>query len=299
MEPREFVGASRSEAVSKACKFFGVGEDALDIAEPGEVFGLAARVVVVAAPLGRVRPPPRSMERAEGGRDREREGGRDRDRGRGRDRDGGRDRDRGRRDGGRREAPREREETAAAPPRAASSAPSVGRPTTALGAVGEYVRGIIERMELGPFEISESSESEMTVVGVQGAAALTLGSGDGRAVDAVALLANQAAAKEGDDAKRVVLDVQGEEGNREDYLARLAEKAARRAVETGRSVAIDPMNPRDRRVIHVALRDQRDVATMSVGVGRYRQVVVVPEGAPEYADARRQAAESAANRRDD
>jgi hypothetical protein len=36
----------------------------------------------------------------------------------------------------------------------------------------------------------------------------------------------------------------------------------------------------------VALRDATDVATMSVGEGRYRQVMVVPEGAPEFEEAR-------------
>jgi spoIIIJ-associated protein len=50
------------------------------------------------------------------------------------------------------------------------------------------------------------------------------------------------------------------------------------------------MNGHDRRVIHVALRDSQEVATMSMGEGRYRQVVVVPKGAPEYEEARRSAA---------
>jgi hypothetical protein len=40
--------------------------------------------------------------------------------------------------------------------------------------------------------------------------------------------------------------------------------------------------------VHVALRDREGVATTSVGSGRYRQVLVVPEGAPEYEEARRQ-----------
>jgi predicted RNA-binding protein Jag len=51
-------------------------------------------------------------------------------------------------------------------------------------------------------------------------------------------------------------------------------------------VALDPMSPRDRRSIHVGLRDAEGVATLSVGEGRYRQVLVVPEGAPEYEEAR-------------
>jgi spoIIIJ-associated protein len=66
----------------------------------------------------------------------------------------------------------------------------------------------------------------------------------------------------------------------------VAERAAERARETGRTVALDPMGPRDRRSIHVALREATDVATMSVGEGSYRQVMVVPEGAPEYEEAR-------------
>ena len=60
---------------------------------------------------------------------------------------------------------------------------------------------------------------------------------------------------------------------------------AKRAKETGRSVALDPMNGRDRRALHVAVRDIEGVVTMSVGSGRYRQVVIVPEGAPEYEEA--------------
>ena len=42
------------------------------------------------------------------------------------------------------------------------------------------------------------------------------------------------------------------------------------------------MNSRDRRIVHVALRDTDKIATMSMGEGRYRQVLIVPEGASEY-----------------
>ena len=45
------------------------------------------------------------------------------------------------------------------------------------------------------------------------------------------------------------------------------------------------MNGRDRRTIHIALKERDDVATMSEGEGRYRQVVVVPDGADEFAEA--------------
>ena len=57
--------------------------------------------------------------------------------------------------------------------------------------------------------------------------------------------------------------------------------------------ARDPMSGRDRRVIHVALRGAEGIATMSIGEGRYRQVLVVPAGAPEWAEAK--AASESAN----
>jgi spoIIIJ-associated protein len=155
-------------------------------------------------------------------------------------------------------------------------------------------------MGMGSFEITESGESdELVVLQVRGAAATGLASGDGRAVDAIQLLANQASLRiGGDDAKRVVLDVEGNADQRATFLARIAEKAAQRAKDTGRPVALEAMSPRDRRTVHVALREVDGIATMSVGEGRYRQVVVVPDSAPEYEEAKRYESQAGRESRD-
>jgi spoIIIJ-associated protein len=150
-------------------------------------------------------------------------------------------------------------------------------------------------MDLGPFEISESGEGGLLVLQVSGSAAPGLAGSDGRAVDALQLLANQAAGRVSEQPPRVVLDVEGDAEARESRLTKLAQRLARRARETGRVVRLDPMNGKDRRIIHLALRDENDVATMSIGQGRYRQVVVVPEGAPEFEEARSES-EAAAER---
>ena len=164
----------------------------------------------------------------------------------------------------------------------------MGSARTPLSPVGEFVLGLMERMEVGSFELSEAREGNLIAISLHGPAAMKVTGGDARSIDAIQLLANQAVLRTGDESLRVVVDAEGDSDRREAYLARLAERAAQRATETGRSVAIDSMNPRDRRVVHVALRDYEGVVTMSVGSGRYRQVVVVPEGAPEYEEARRQ-----------
>jgi len=162
-----------------------------------------------------------------------------------------------------------------------------------IGPVGEFLVGLLERMNLGPFEVSETEEEKFLAYQISGVAAQALSAAEGRAPDAVQLLANQAAGQVFDDPKRVVVDVEGDTDKREAFLARMAERAADRARQTGRSVALEAMNGRDRRGIHVALRDAEGVATMSIGEGRYRQVVVVPEGAPDYEEARDYAARAA------
>jgi spoIIIJ-associated protein len=305
-EAHEFVGETRDEAIERACKFFAMTVDALSVHElrPGEVYGLGGRCAIVVAPRNRA-PVARGGDRGERGERHER-GDRDRDRGRGRSergegggRGGRRERggDRGR--GSRAEsfsdeepAQAHREESPAA-----ATEPSIGTPRGSLGEIGRYMLGMIERMELGPFEIGENADAQVLVIDVTGPAARALGAGDGRPVDALQLLANQAASRGEVEGPRIVLEVEGDAESRENLLSRLAERVARRARETGRAVALDPMNGRDRRIIHIALRDQGDVATMSIGEGRYRQVVVVPEGAPEYEQARREAA-AAAQRND-
>jgi predicted RNA-binding protein Jag len=306
------VGESREDAIARACKFYGATLDTLNISEfrPGEVYGLGGRCAIVAVPRNRV-PSSRGGERGDrgersergdrGDRGRSRPGRGDRGEGGGRGGDGSR---RGAERGGEGRGGRGPEgfgeERVAVPRREeaprAEAEPSIGTPRGELGEVGRYVQGLIERMELGPFEIGESAEADLLVIDVKGTAARELVAGDGRPVDALQLLANQAASRGEAEGPRIVLEVEGDAQSRESLLARLAERVAKRARETGRAVALDPMNGKDRRLIHIALRDEEDVATMSIGEGRYRQVVVVPQGAPEYEQARREAA--AADRND-
>jgi predicted RNA-binding protein Jag len=294
-EANEFIGDDREEAVAKACRFFGIEESELKVISPeaGEIFGAGARGIIVAIPKN-AKPIPPSDSDDRGG-DRGDRGGRGRDRG---GRSGGRggDRDRGGRggrggnrassdrdEGGSAEREPDREVVAAA--RELPKGESKGTVEGEIGEVGEFIKGVLERMALGEFRISESSEGDFCVYELRGEAALALGTGDGRAVDALQLLGNQFAMRNSDDSPRVVVDAEGDAEKREDFLARLAQRAADRAGETKRSVALDPMNGKDRRILHVTLKDIEAVATMSVGEGRYRQVVVVPEGADEYEEA--------------
>jgi spoIIIJ-associated protein len=286
-EAKEFVGETAAGARAKAVSFFGIDEREITFRElpSSEVSGSGARAVVVAQPtemvgkVARAAGGDRAAERERPGRDRERGSGRERG-GRGRG-----DREprgaRGERNRESRPGPTERNRE----PRPAPAEPSVGTASGDLGPVGEFILGVVERMDLGPFEITESEEGRFVVYQLAGVAAEELTAADGRATEAIQLLANQAAGRVSDEPQRIVVDAEGDRERREEFLGRMAERAARRARDTSRSVALDPMNARDRRGIHMALREMEGVATMSVGEGRYRQVVVVPEGADEYEEA--------------
>ena len=311
-EPNEFVADSLDGAKAKAAEFFGVDEGDLKIVVPkeGEIYGVHGQTVITAVPKDAKGPAPQS-----GGGDRGRSESRGDDRGprggdrgeRGGDRAGRAERgprgarggrggnDRGERNegrgrGGRPErgrrdandgAPRERLEAEVKKSVEDSKGKAVGK----LGGIGEFLLGAIELMKIGSFEISESSEGDYLIFQLRGAAAEVLQGGDGRATDALQLVANQVSMRQSEDAPRIVVDVEGGGDERENTLGRLADRAVKRAQDTGRSIALDPMNSRDRRMVHVAIRDIDGVATMSIGEGRYRQVLVVPEGAPEYDDA--------------
>jgi predicted RNA-binding protein Jag len=78
---------------------------------------------------------------------------------------------------------------------------------------------------------------------------------------------------------RVLVDVEGYRGRREQQLREIAERAAARVVETGKMLQLEPMPALERRWIHLALRNHPAVGTQSIGEEPNRRVVVVPKAA--------------------
>jgi spoIIIJ-associated protein len=75
---------------------------------------------------------------------------------------------------------------------------------------------------------------------------------------------------------RVLIDVGGYRRRREESLEGLAQRVAYRVVQSNRAVTLEPMPPNERRVIHMTLRDNPDVATESTGEGESRKVTILP-----------------------
>jgi spoIIIJ-associated protein len=76
----------------------------------------------------------------------------------------------------------------------------------------------------------------------------------------------------------LVVDVEKYKLRREKSLRQLAQRMAERVAFDGQPVALEPMPPNERRIIHLTLRDHPIVTTKSIGKGDRRKVTIVPKG---------------------
>jgi len=79
---------------------------------------------------------------------------------------------------------------------------------------------------------------------------------------------------------RVKVDVEGYRVRRENALRALAQRTADQVVRERRAIELEPMSPEERRVVHLALADDGDVRTESVGEGPDRRVCILPADEP-------------------
>lgn len=107
----------------------------------------------------------------------------------------------------------------------------------------------------------------------------------GATLDAIQYLVNLVASryargKRGDERAeerlRILVDVEGYRGKREQALRRLARGVAERVRREGRKASLEPMNPMERRIIHLAIQECAGVVSHSEGEEPYRYVVIAP-----------------------
>jgi spoIIIJ-associated protein len=75
----------------------------------------------------------------------------------------------------------------------------------------------------------------------------------------------------------LIIDVEGYRTRRERQLRQLAHRMAEQAVKTGRKQVLEPMPANERRIIHMELREDTQVATESFGEEPHRKVTIIPK----------------------
>lgn len=96
----------------------------------------------------------------------------------------------------------------------------------------------------------------------------------GQTLDSLQYLTNLVANKNSDERVRVVIDVEDYRDRRIETLTRLARRLADKVKRTGERVALEPMNPHERKIIHMALQRDNRVTTLSEGDDPFRHVVI-------------------------
>jgi spoIIIJ-associated protein len=99
----------------------------------------------------------------------------------------------------------------------------------------------------------------------------------GQTLDALEYLVNRIIGRE-ELPGRVSIDAEDYRERRRGSLEGLAQRLAERVRHRGKAVSLNPMSPRDRRIIHLALQGDPSLVTRSTGEGYYRRLVIAPAG---------------------
>jgi spoIIIJ-associated protein len=143
----------------------------------------------------------------------------------------------------------------------------------------ERVRAILERVVEAldvDAQVEVEEDSEQIVGRVEGEDVGLLIGRRGQTIDAVQLLCYRAAFRGRHDRKRVVVDAARYRERRREAVERQADRAAERALKTGKEIELEPMTPNERRVVHQHLKNRAGVETFSEGEEPERCVVVAP-----------------------
>lgn len=100
----------------------------------------------------------------------------------------------------------------------------------------------------------------------------------GKTLDALQYLVTKIVNKALDKKVNVVVDSEDYRKRRKDSVTQLALKMGEKAKRIKKPVMTNPMNPHDRRLVHLALKEDEDLETRSRGEGLLKKVVIIPKG---------------------
>lgn len=136
-----------------------------------------------------------------------------------------------------------------------------------------FLSGLTERMGV-PVEIELQEGEEQLRMQMAGENMSLLIGRRGETLDALQYLTSLNINRGREEYLRVSIDTEGYRAKREEALRKLAVRMAGRAKKSGRRVALEPMNPYERRILHSALQNDPDVTTHSEGEEPYRRVII-------------------------
>jgi len=139
-----------------------------------------------------------------------------------------------------------------------------------------FLEKIFSSLKINPI-INIKEKEEYVVFDITGEDLGILIGRRGDTLDSIQFLLNLVVNKHIDKKLKIIVDVEGYRKRREETLINLGHRLAQKVKRTGSKVVLEPMNPQERRIIHLALQDEDRINTYSEGEEPYRKVVIVPK----------------------
>jgi spoIIIJ-associated protein len=141
------------------------------------------------------------------------------------------------------------------------------------GKAEEFLTEIFAKMGVSANLNVEESEEEISIDIIGSSLGVLIGH-RGETLDALQYLTSLVVNKDTETYKRLLLDTENYRQKRESALIKLANKLAKKVIDTNRRVKLEPMNPYERRVIHATLQGNPKIRTYSQGEEPHRNVVI-------------------------
>lgn len=135
---------------------------------------------------------------------------------------------------------------------------------------------LLERMAMDVQVGVAAQDEEQVELDVRGGDVQHLVGKKGQVLDALQMIVNKIVKRQNAGAL-IVVDAGGYRERRTESLVKLAHRVKEEALSSRRVVALNPMSARDRRIIHMTLRDVEGISTRSEGEGLERRLLIVPE----------------------
>ena len=148
-----------------------------------------------------------------------------------------------------------------------------------LDSANEVIKNLLSHMDVDVVVNLKEADNEETggpIFEIEGDDSGLLIGREGETLRSLQFLTRFIVGRQTGERANISLDVEGYDERRKQSLANLANRVAQRVVKTGRSIELEPMSARERRLVHVALAENSEVYTESSGEGRDRRVVVIP-----------------------
>ena len=142
----------------------------------------------------------------------------------------------------------------------------------------EVLENILEKFG-SEATVETEEDDESITLNIKGDGSGILIGRKGQTLDAFQYLVNKIVHRMPEVTKQIIVDTEGYRQRRKDSLIDLAKRLSEQAKTKGRPVSTSPLNPFERRIIHLAIQDDAELTTQSKGDGIYRSVVISLKGA--------------------